>query len=269
MSSNAAASAKGDSFRAEGEKALKRTLIFGFGKTQKFEDAAEAFVKAGNAYKLANLWQSAGDCFLQAADSQSQLGAESIGHHDIAAKLIEAANCYKKISPVDAVSAFRRAIDLYNDAGRFGTSARYYKEMAEVFEADNNTEMAMESYQQAADLFSSDNKKSNANQCLLKEIGNESMQSNLGKFSAKGYFLQSLLCHLAQGDAVQVTVKLDQCKNADYTFGSLEGSNSEAFSQACADFDPMLLKAKKHIADLTGEGDAEGGAEADGDVDLS
>lgn len=37
-----------------------RTLIFGFGKTQKYEDAAEAFVKAGNAYKLANLWQSAG-----------------------------------------------------------------------------------------------------------------------------------------------------------------------------------------------------------------
>ena len=47
---------------------------------------------------------------------------------------------------------------------------RYYKEMAEVFEADNNTEMAMESYQQAADMFSNDNKKSNANQCLLKVL---------------------------------------------------------------------------------------------------
>ena len=45
---------------------------------------------------------------------------------------------------------------------------RYYKEMAEVFEADNNLDMAMESYQQAADMFSNDNKKSNANQCLLK-----------------------------------------------------------------------------------------------------
>ncbi len=40
--------------------------------------------------------------------------------------------------------------------------------MAEVFEADNNLDMAMESYQQAADMFSNDNKKSNANQCLLK-----------------------------------------------------------------------------------------------------
>jgi hypothetical protein len=43
--------------------------------------------------------------------------------------------------------------------------------MAEVFEADNNSEMAMESYQQAADMFSNDNKKSNANQCLLKVWG--------------------------------------------------------------------------------------------------
>ena len=121
-----------------------RTTIFGFGKAQKYEDAAEAFVKAGNAYKLANLWQSAGkgievdeefycwllssdtkgDCFIQAADSQAALGPESVGHHDVAAKLIEAANCYKKISPVDAVNAFQRAIDLYNDNGRFGTSAR-------------------------------------------------------------------------------------------------------------------------------------------------
>ena len=54
------ASGKGDVFWQEAEKALNRTTIFGFGKSQKYEDAAEAFVKAGNAYKLANLWESAG-----------------------------------------------------------------------------------------------------------------------------------------------------------------------------------------------------------------
>ena len=40
--------------------------------------------------------------------------------------------------------------------------------MAEVYEADNNSEMAMDSYQRAADMFANDNKKSNASQCLLK-----------------------------------------------------------------------------------------------------
>jgi hypothetical protein len=53
-------SGKGDAFWQEAEKALNRTTIFGFGKSQKYEDAAEAFVKSGNAYKLSNLWESAG-----------------------------------------------------------------------------------------------------------------------------------------------------------------------------------------------------------------
>ena len=48
----------------------------------------------------------------------------------------------------------------------------------------------------------------------------ESLSSRLGAFSAKGYFFQALLCHLASGDAVQVGVKLDEFKNADFSFGS-------------------------------------------------
>mmetsp|Transcript_11767 Transcript_11767/g.16139 ORF Transcript_11767/g.16139 Transcript_11767/m.16139 type:complete len:175 (-) Transcript_11767:163-687(-) len=164
--------------------------------------------------------------------------------------------------------------------------------MAEVYEADNNSAMAMDSYQKAADLYNNDNKASNANQCLLKvatmaaenddllraanvfeEVGRENMKSNLGKFSTKGYFLQCLLCHLAQGDAVAVTHKLESCKNVDYTFGSSrecgfiekllacqENNDSEEFSTACAEFDritpldpwktSMLLKAKRHIQQL-------------------
>ena len=64
-------------------------------------------------------------------------------------------------------------------------------------------------------MFNSDNKKSNANQCLLKvaslastndqftraagifeDIGRESMESRLGAFSAKGYLFQAALCHM-------------------------------------------------------------------------
>lgn len=57
---------------------------------------------------------------------------------------------------------------------------------------------------------------------------------------------------------------------------SMEAVNVEDFSQACADFDritpldpwktSMLLKAKKHLVDLAGEG---GGGGGDGEVDLS
>jgi alpha-soluble NSF attachment protein len=234
-----AASARADSLKAEGVKALNRTLIFGFGKTQKYEDAAEHFKNAGNAYKLASLWQSAGEAFLQAAEAYGVLDQVT----DTTGCIVEAAQCFKKVSPADAVLAFRKAIDMYNLNGRFGMSSRYCKEMAEVYEQDNNAEMALHAYQEAAELFVNDGKKSNANQCLLKvatmaaekgdlvraagiyeDIGKESMSSRLGSYSAKGYFFQALLCYLALGDNVQVQQKLAQFKNADYSFqGSREG----------------------------------------------
>jgi alpha-soluble NSF attachment protein len=224
--------------RAEGVKALNRTLLFGFGKTQKYEDAAENFKNAGNAYKLTNSWQSAGDCFIQASEAYAVLDQVT----DVTASLVEAAQCYKKINPVDAVSTFRRAIDIYNQNGRFGMSSRYCKEMAEIYEQDNNSEMALAAYEEAAELFDKDGKKSNGNQCLLKvatiaaekgdlaraagiyeSIGKECMSSRLGSYSAKGYFFQCLLCYLAMGDNVQVQQKVQQCKNVDFSFqGSRE-----------------------------------------------
>ena len=99
---------------------------------------------------------------------------------------------------------------------------------------------ALEFYQKAADIFNNDNKGQSANQCLLKiatiasqnmndlskaskifeEIGLQSLQSNLGKFSAKGYFFQALLCLLAQGDNVATRIKVEEYKNSDYSFGS-------------------------------------------------
>jgi alpha-soluble NSF attachment protein len=230
------ASAKGDQFVAEAQKALNRTLIFGFGRAQKYEDAAEFFAKAGNAYKLANLWQSSGDSFAQAAEAWLQGGDNQTEAINC---LIESGNAYKKINPVDAIRAYERAIGMYNEKGRFGMSARYYKEIAELLESDHNTDAASGYYEKAAEMFEHDNKKSNSNTCLLKvaafssekgdllkamgifeSIGKESLSSRLGAYSAKGYFFQSLLCCLALGDNVQVNKKIEEYKNTDYSFGA-------------------------------------------------
>jgi alpha-soluble NSF attachment protein len=226
----------GEGYVAEAHKALNRSTIFGFGKQQKYEDAADLFTKAGNAFKLSNQWQSAGDAFLQSSEAWMQAGDNKT---DAVNQIVEAGNCYKKINPVDAVKAFQRAIEHYNENGRFGSSARYWKEIAEIFEADHNTSSAADAYEHAAQMFERDNKKSNANTCMLKvatfssekgdllkaakifeDIAKESLSSRLGAFSAKGYFLQALLCHLALGDQVQVRNKLEEYKNLDYSFGS-------------------------------------------------
>jgi alpha-soluble NSF attachment protein len=140
---------KGEAFLAEADKCLNRTTIFGFGKKQKFEDAAEAFKKAGNAFKLANLWESAGKAFLKSADCQLQVEEAN----DAATQFVEAGNCFKKIDAGKAVKALKKAIEIYNEAGRFSQSARYYKDMAEICEADGNSDAAMDAYQQAANLF--------------------------------------------------------------------------------------------------------------------
>lgn len=290
MASDAAAQKKGDDLRAEGEKALARSTIFGFGKEKKYEDAAEAFTKAGNQYKLGNRWQSAGEVFLKAGECHKQLKDEM----EAVTKIAEAGNCFKKLNPVDAIGAFQQAIEIYNSGGRFGRSAALMKEIAEIYEADGNTEGAVATYEQAAQLFQNDNKKSVAQQCMLKvaglcsgkddftkaaaifeSVGRESMESNLSKYSAKNYFFQALLCFLAAGDSVTAKGKKEEYKNVDYTFATqrecvfaekllvaLEANDAEGFAQACADFDrispldpwktTMLLKAKKNIAGADG-----------------
>lgn len=230
---------KGDALIAEAERTLNRSSVasfFGFSSTQKYEDAGEIFVKAGNAYKLANLYESAGNAFLRAAESYAKAencATEVVNH------MVEAANNFKKINPVKAIETFQQAIERYNDAGRFGMSARYYKEIAEIFEADGNKSAASDAYEHAAEMFERDNKKSNGNTCLLKvaqfsaEEGNyvkaaqiyesngrEGLTSRLGAFGAKGHFFMALLCYLALGDSVQVTNKLNEYKSLDHSFPS-------------------------------------------------
>eukprot|EP01041_Mallomonas_annulata_P012231 gene12231-25682_t len=230
------AAPRGDFFIAEAQKALNRTLIFGFGKNQKFEDAAEAYVKAGNAYKISKQWKEAGDAYLKAADCQNKTDSPN----DSCNSYIEAGNSFRNCSANDAVASYQKAIAIFNDTGRFSQSARYYKEIAEIYEQDNNLALAIENYQQSADIQLSENKKQAAQQCLIKiatlassiddagiqrgaeifeSLGRDSMTTTLGAYSAKGYFLQAAMCHLAVGDNVATRSKISAFKNADYSFG--------------------------------------------------
>jgi len=118
---------------------------------------------------------------------------------------------------------------------------------------------------------------------IFEQIGRESLESKLGSYSAKGYFFQALLCLLALGDNVAGENKLNEFKNADYTFPTsrecqlidklveaLNNSDEEGFSTACQEYDrispldpwktTMLLKVKNQLS-----GGGSGGAE-EGDL---
>ena len=65
MNANAA-QVKAESFMQDATKALNRFSIFSSGT--KFEDAADAYEKAGNQYKIAKQWQEAGTAYSKCAD---------------------------------------------------------------------------------------------------------------------------------------------------------------------------------------------------------
>jgi alpha-soluble NSF attachment protein len=111
------------------------------------------------------------------------------------------------------------------------------------------------------------------------------LDSNLLKFNAKGYFLQALLCSLANNDAVGAEQALQRYEGVDYTFGesregkfakelieSVQNQDVEAFGTACFEYDriskldpwktSILVKVKKTIDDEGGDGD-------DDDFDLT
>ena len=51
--------------------------------------------------------------------------------------MMDAGNCFKKVSAPDAINAFRGAISNWCEAGRFNQAAKLTKEIAEMYEKDN------------------------------------------------------------------------------------------------------------------------------------
>jgi alpha-soluble NSF attachment protein len=149
-----------------------------------------------------------------------------------------------------------------------------------MYEAGNNKEQSVNHYRQAANLFTTDNKKTSASPCLLKiasiqslndqfteaagifeAVGKECTESRLGAFSAKGHFTNALLCHLAAGDLVAARQKLDEFKDTDHTFptsrecgfiekliAAVESNNSEDFATACAEYDNITPMDKWKVS---------------------
>ncbi|GMH91826.1 hypothetical protein TrVE_jg14402 [Triparma verrucosa] len=258
---------RGDHFLAEADKHLKKFSFFGAGS--KFEDAAECFSKAGNCFKVEQKWQEAGEAYMQAADLLQNKVQSS---HEASAAMMDAGNCFKKVSAPDAINAFRGAISNWCEAGRFNQAAKLTKEIAEMYEKDNNPVEAIENYTQAATFFETENSKSMTTQCnakvaelcsavldppdlaraadIYEELGKGCLDSALIKYNAKGYFLSCVFCHLAQGDAVAARQKVDLFGGLDFSFResregqlcdklvtAVEEFDADGFSTACYEFD--------------------------------
>mmetsp|Transcript_26984 Transcript_26984/g.76041 ORF Transcript_26984/g.76041 Transcript_26984/m.76041 type:complete len:289 (-) Transcript_26984:231-1097(-) len=273
--------AKGKDYAAQANKKLKGWGMFG----NKYEDAAELLEKAANQFKLGKAWRDAGDVWVQLAGVHEKLDSK----HEVASSWAEAASCFKKVSSTDAIRCLHKAVETFQDMGRLQMAARHLKSIAELQEEQGFKDDCLDSYRQAADLFAGEDSTSEANKCRLKvalisaeqekyteaiqifeDVARTSLDSNLLKYSAKGYLLNAGICHLARGRQEDIFTAIDRYCDLDHTFdnsreckllkdlaNAVESGDGDVFAGAVADFDSMtrldpwktalLLKAKKLI----------------------
>ncbi|KAF2296330.1 hypothetical protein GH714_037430 [Hevea brasiliensis] len=221
--------ARGEEFEKKAEKKLSGWGLFG----SKFEDAADLFDKAANSFKLAKSWDKAGSTYVKLANCHLKLDSK----HEAAQAYVDAAHCYKKTSTNEAISCLVQAVELFCDIGRISMAARYYKEIAELYESEANIEKAIDFYEKAADFFQGEEVTTSANQCkqkvaqfaaqleqyqkaieIYEEIARHSLGVNLLKYGVKGHLLNAGICHLCKGDVVAVTNALERYQDLDPTF---------------------------------------------------
>ena len=260
---------KGDTFLQEGENTLKKSTWFATSTERKYEDAAESFTKAANAYKVGGCHDEAGNAYQRAAELYKDK-LKSLG--EASKCLSDAGACLKKSNPTEAVGCYRSAVTLLCDAGRLNQAAKLSKEIAEIFENDGAASndgssggdavtAAIASYQQAAELFEMEQAKSQASNCLQKvaelssgaldppellraaeiyeSLGRQCLESNLLKYNAKTHFLNGVMCHLANGDSIGASQALGRFDSLDFTFADArEGKFATQLVECVEQFDP-------------------------------
>jgi len=242
--------------------------LFG-GRAEKWENAADLYTQAANAFRMQKQNKEAGQAFEKAASIQTKNLNEP---DDAANTLTEAFKVYRKTDPVDAARVLDVAINHYTSKGNFRRAATHKQNLAEVYETEiGDQKKAMESYELAASWFESDNAEALANKLYLKvadlaalegdyyksiehfeKVATSSVSNNLMKWSVKDYFLKSGICLLAVGDQVATNRALEKYRDMDPTFAStrehqllvdlqeaIEAGEQEVFADKLFQYDQM------------------------------
>ncbi|KAJ0101717.1 hypothetical protein Patl1_06714 [Pistacia atlantica] len=221
--------ARAEEYEKKAEKKLNSWGLFG----SKYEDAADLFDKAANSFKLAKSWDRAGSTYVKLANCHIKLESK----HETAQAYVDAAHCYKKTNAKEAISCLEQAVNMFCDIGRLSMAARYYKEIAELYESEQNIEQAIVYFEKAADMFLNEEVTTSANQCkqkvaqyaaeleqyqkaieIFEEIAKQSLNNNLLKYGVKGHLLNAGICRLCKTDVVAITNALERYQDMDPTF---------------------------------------------------
>lgn len=246
---------------------------------KRYEDVYELYIKSANAYKLDNLWEKAGDVYLKAGNyiwTNPYDGIFSVGtNFETIQCFINGAHCYDKIKHEKRIECRTNAISLYKISGQFERCGKLYLQIAEIYEYNNQIELALENYNHAHQFFElSEKGKTDSIQCLCKyanlyasksekinlnkllDIYNKIIDCyqtiNTGKFHIKQYITMSMLTVMAIHSQTIESIKkhYENYLSIDYTFGntsqgifitslikSLAENNVELFETSCYNYD--------------------------------
>jgi len=183
------------------------------------------------------------------------------------------------------------AIKYLVEGGKFAMAAKAHQELAEMAENSlpANEPLALEHYQKAADFYDGEGASAGASKCKLKaaellaksenleqaikmfeEVATAYLTNSTTKFSAKRYFFNAGICHLAQSDSITARKSIERYQDLDVSFGgdrdcklllalcdAMDNKDVEAYTTAVRDYDKIsrldhwktniLLRAKKKI----------------------
>ncbi|EDQ92465.1 uncharacterized protein MONBRDRAFT_19147 [Monosiga brevicollis MX1] len=236
--------------------------------TLKAEEAASLYRDAGVKFKVAKMWQEAGEAYIKSAEAFVKAELP----HEAATSYQEAVTPFKKVSQDDAVMCMEKAAATYLDMGRFAMAAKQFKSIGEVAEKDlADLTRAKEFYKRAADAFESEDSQTSADKLKLKiasisaqeeeyeeawtlfeEVVERMVDNNLLKFGSKEYYLKAGVCRLLSGDVV-ATKRAFEGYTVQYSaFGdtrewrllqglieACEENDVEKFQQALAEYDSV------------------------------
>ncbi|UNI20084.1 vesicular-fusion protein S17 [Purpureocillium takamizusanense] len=254
------------------EKALQGAgggFSFFGGREEKFQNAAELFVQAANAFKMQKQNVEAGKAFEQAAQIQTNKLNEP---DDAANTLVDAFKAYRKEDPQAAARCLNVAIDRYCSKGNFRRAATHKESLGELYDQDlGDTKSALEAYEAAAGWYEGDNANALANKLWLKvadvaaldgdynkaidnyeKVAEQSINNNLMKYSVKEYLLKAGICHLASGDLVAAQRAIERYRELDPAFATqrehmllvdlceaVEAKSQEQFSDKLFQYDQV------------------------------
>mmetsp|Transcript_7374 Transcript_7374/g.10247 ORF Transcript_7374/g.10247 Transcript_7374/m.10247 type:complete len:331 (+) Transcript_7374:141-1133(+) len=295
MAASAQSLRKAKELEAKGEGCLRKFSFFGGGNA-KYEDASECFDDAGKMYVMAKAYAEGAAAYERAAEFHLKHN----GEFEAGTSSVKAAEASQKLGDIHrCVKNYEAAIGYFAGLGKCAMAANAAKKCAELLEENaphatdpqESSTKAIEIYKEAVELYEAENRPQAATGCREKiavlsatvgdyetamisfeALGKDALNSNLGKFNAKKWFTNAILCALARDDSVKANNKLQEFSGLDFSFdektrefmlcsaliAALDANDQDAIATAAAEYDKVkrldpwttkiLLAIKSHVS---------------------